>query len=57
LAEHQPARPGSPDYYRERAREMIKQAEGAPSEDARSQFLILAGQWERLAEIIEHPHW
>jgi len=57
LAEQQPARPGSPDYYRERAREMIKQAAGAPSEDARSQFLILAGQWERLAEIIEHPHW
>ena len=57
MAEERPVRPGSPDYYRERARDMIKQAEGAPSNDVRSQFLILAGQWERLAEIVEHPHW
>ena len=35
---------------------MIKQADGAP-DTVRSQLLILAGQWERLAEIIEHPHW
>jgi len=57
LAEHQPARPGSPEYYRERAREMIQQADEAPSETARAQLLILAGQWERLAETVEHPHW
>jgi hypothetical protein len=36
---------------------MIKQAEMAPSVDARSQLLILAEQWERLAETVEHPHW
>ena len=57
MAEQQPTRPGSPDYYRERARDMIKQADEAPSDAARSQLLILAGQWERLAETIEHPHW
>jgi hypothetical protein len=57
LAEQQPTRPGSPEYYRERAKEMIKQAEMAPSVDARSQLLILAEQWERLAETVEHPHW
>ena len=51
------ARPGSPEYYRERAREMIKQAEVAPTGDARCQFLMLAEQWERLAETVEHPHW
>ena len=57
MAEEQLARPGSPDYYRERAREMIKQAETAPSGDVRSQLLMLAEQWERLAETVEHPHW
>jgi hypothetical protein len=57
LAEQQPTRPGSPDYYRERARDMIKQADEAPNDAARSQLLILAGQWERLAETVEHPHW
>jgi hypothetical protein len=36
---------------------MIKQAEVAPTGDARCQFLMLAEQWERLAETVEHPHW
>ena len=56
-AEERPVRPGSPEYYRERAKEMTKQAEVAPTGDARCQFLMLAEQWERLAETVEHPHW
>ncbi|HET7085277.1 MAG TPA: hypothetical protein VFI23_10940 [Rhizomicrobium sp.] len=53
----QPARPGSPGYFREKAKEMLKQAEAAPDGIARAQFLVLAEQWRRLAETIEHPHW
>lgn len=52
-----PARPGSPDYYRERARTMLKLAEDAASEEARASLIMLAASWEELATQIEHPNW
>jgi len=52
-----PARQGSPDFYHERAREMMKRAEEATTPDARASFLMLAANWENLARQIEHPGW
>ena len=48
---------GSPDYYRERAADMLKRAEAAESEEARSTFLALAASWDRMAQILERPNW
>ncbi|HXS05579.1 MAG TPA: hypothetical protein VN723_02220 [Rhizomicrobium sp.] len=50
-------RRGSGDYYRERAQEMLRQADQAVTEDARAQLLKLAEQWHRLAQKIEQPNW
>ena len=52
-----PARPGSPEYYRERARSMLKLADEAASEEARASLVMLAASWEQLANQIEHPGW
>ena len=50
-----PMRPG--DFYHERAREMMKRAEEAKTDDARASFLVLAGNWENLARQLERPSW
>jgi hypothetical protein len=50
-----PMRPG--DFYHERAREMLKRAEEAKTDDARASFLVLAGNWENLARQLERPSW
>jgi hypothetical protein len=52
-----PARPGSPEYYRERARSMLKLADEAASQEARASLIMLAASWEELATQIEHPSW
>lgn len=52
-----PIRPGSADYYRERARSMLKLADEAASEEARASLIMLAASWEELAHQIEHPSW
>ena len=51
------ARPGSPEYYRERARTMLKLADDAASDEARASLVMLAASWEQLANQIEHPSW
>ena len=48
---------GSPDYYRERAADMLKRAEAAESEEARNTFLALAASWDRMAQLLERPNW
>ena len=53
----QPARPGSADYYRERARSMLKLAEDAASQEARASLIMLAASWEELANQLDHPSW
>jgi hypothetical protein len=52
-----PAIPGSPQYYRERARSMLKLADEAVSGEARASLIMLAASWEELAKQIEHPGW
>ncbi len=51
------ARPGSMEFYRERARDSLKQAEQASSEEARASFIALAEHWQRLAQSLEKPGW
>lgn len=51
------ARPGSVEFYRERARDSLKQAEQASSEEARASFIALAEHWQRLAQSLEKPGW
>jgi len=55
--EAKPVRPGSPAYYRERARSMLKLADEAGSDEARVSFILLAATWEELAKQLEHPGW
>ena len=52
-----PARPGSPEYYRERARAMLKLANETASEETRASLIMLAAGWEDLAKQLEHPSW
>jgi hypothetical protein len=57
VSDDQQARPGSVEFYRERARESLKQAEHASSDEARASFLALAEHWLRLAQTVENPSW
>jgi hypothetical protein len=52
-----PVRPGTPAFYRQKAAELLHQAEAASDEKARNQFLRLAEQWHHLAKIVEDPSW
>jgi hypothetical protein len=52
-----PARVGSPEYYRERARAMLRLADDAASEEARASLIMLAANWDELANQLEHPGW
>lgn len=55
--EAHPVRAGTPEYYRERARAMLKLADDAGSDEARASLIILAASWEELAKQLEHPSW
>lgn len=55
--DERPVRPGSPEYYRERARTMLKLADEAGSDEARASLVMLAASWEQLANQLEHPGW
>lgn len=50
-------RPGSTEFYRERARESLRQAEQATTDEAKASFLALAEHWQRLAQAVERPSW
>ena len=52
--EEWPVVPVSPDYYRERAREMLKKARKSHTKAARVQFLALAKHWDRVAKSVSH---
>ena len=41
----------SPDYYRKRAAQMIRQAESAQTEALRRSYLAIAEKWQRLADL------
>jgi len=55
--EAHPVRAGTPEYYRERARAMLKLADDAASDEARASLVMLAASWEELAKQLEHPGW
>ncbi len=55
--QNRPVIAGSPEYYRERARSMLKLADEAASEETRVSFVLLAATWEELAKQLEHPGW
>lgn len=57
MSDEPQARPGSVEFYRERARDSLKQAEQATSDEARMSFLALAEHWQRLAQTVEKPSW
>jgi hypothetical protein len=45
----------NPDYYRERARQMLELAAQAHSEEAKASLIALAQNWEGFAEWAQHP--
>jgi len=55
--EAHPVRAGTPEYYRERARAMLKLEDDAASDEARASLIMLAASWEELAKQLEHPGW
>jgi hypothetical protein len=55
LSGEKPVIPGSPEYYRARAKEMLELAAQAATEEAKASFLTLAQNWEGLADWAEHP--
>jgi hypothetical protein len=55
--EEWPLIPGSPGYYRDRAKDMLKKARASHTEAARKQFLALAEHWDRLAKTVSHPSY
>jgi hypothetical protein len=57
MSDDPPARPGSVEFYRERARDSLRQAEQATSDEARASFIALAEHWQRLAQSLEKPGW
>jgi len=57
LNDRKPPLEGSPAYYRARAAEMLKMAEKAVTDDARSSYLQLAASWQQLAQKLEEPSW
>ncbi len=48
--------PSATDYYRERAKEMLKKAKASNTEAARAQFLDLAEHWNRMAQKVSTHH-
>jgi hypothetical protein len=48
---------GTPEYYRERAAEMLKKSLEAETDNARNSYLMLASSWDNLAQQLEHPNW
>jgi hypothetical protein len=57
MSDMQPAPPGSPEFYRAQAMQMLRKAEEAISDEARAAFLNLAENWHRLAKQAEEPSW
>jgi len=57
LVESRSARPGTVAYYREKAQEMLKQAEAAATPQAKAELIALAENWHCLARTLEEPNW
>jgi hypothetical protein len=57
MSEIPPAKPGSPEFYRAQAAQMLRKAGQAATEETRLAFLNLAENWHRLAKQAEEPSW
>jgi hypothetical protein len=57
MSQTQPVRPGSPEFYRAQAAQMLQKADQAASDESRAAFLNLAENWHRLAKQAEEPGW
>jgi hypothetical protein len=57
MPEIQPAKPGSPEFYRAQAARMLRKAAQAATDESRAAFLSLAENWHRLAKQAEEPSW
>ena len=57
MSDIQPVRPGSPEFYRAQAAQMLKRADEAATAESRLAFLNLAENWHRLAKQAEEPSW
>jgi hypothetical protein len=49
--------PGSPEFYRQKARTLLQEAEAASDDASRATLLNLAEHWQRLAQNAERPTW
>jgi hypothetical protein len=47
--------PGSPEFYRARAKELLELAAGATREETKTSLIALAENWEGFADWAEHP--
>jgi hypothetical protein len=52
----EPPKPNEPEFFRQKARDMLKQADQAITEDDRQTFRALAEAYERLAKVAVRPH-
>ena len=57
MSETQSVRPGSPEFYRAQAAQMLRKADQAATDETRAAFLSLAENWHRLAKQAEEPSW
>ncbi len=57
VSEIEPAKPGTPEFYRAQAAQMLKKANEALTEELRAAYLNIAENWHRLARQAEEPNW
>lgn len=57
MSDTERAKAGSPGFYKDKAQELLRQAELASTDEARMELLALAQHWQRLAQRAEFPSW
>ena len=57
VSERKPVVTGSPEFYRGKAQEALRQAEVATTDQIRTELLTIAEHWQRLAQRAELPNW
>lgn len=57
MTDTKPVIPGTPEFYRGRAKEMLDRAAEAATDEAKAEYIALAENWAKLAEKVENPGW
>jgi len=57
VTDTKPVIPGTPEFYRGRAKEMLDRAAEAATDEAKAEYIALAENWAKLAEKVENPGW